>query len=114
MLGVMDIKSIKDKALRAALPLLATSGVGRLFIDKGIEMVAKKLDLPIKGDYMKETERWLITVGEQGAAAQAVLNISNDALAAILEEIGPDIVSGREVSREKVLALLQKYLCAAN
>lgn len=110
----MDIQSIKDKALRAALPLLATSSVGRLFVDKGIEMVGKQMNLPIKGEYMKEHERWLITVGEQGAAAQAVLNISNDALASLLEELGPDLVSDREIPREKILLLLQKYLLAGS
>lgn len=49
-------EKLKDKALRAALPLLAGSAVGRMVIDKGLAIVAKKVGVPVKGDYCKETE----------------------------------------------------------
>ena len=49
-------KKLKDKALRAALPLLAGSAIGRMVIDKGISTVAKKTGLPIKGEYDKKSE----------------------------------------------------------
>ena len=105
-------EKLKDKALRAALPLLAGSAVGRMVIDKGLAIVGQKAGVPIKGDYCKETETWLISVGEPAAPVQAVVNITNDALSALLEELVPDLVNERPIPRERVLELLQKYLCA--
>lgn len=105
-------EKLKDKALRAALPLLAGSAVGRMVIDKGLAIVGKKAGVPIKGDYRKETETWLISVGEPAAPVQAVVNITNDALSALLEELVPDLVNERPIPRERVPELLQKYLCA--
>lgn len=105
-------EKLKDKALRAALPLLAGSAVGRMVIDKGLAIVAKKVGVPVKGDYCKETETWRISVGEPGAPVQALVNITNDALSALLEELVPDLVNERPIPRERVLELLQKYLCA--
>lgn len=105
-------EKLKDKALRAALPLLAGSAVGRMVIDKGLAIVGKKAGVPIKGDYCKETETWLISVGEPAAPVQAVVNITNDALSALLEELVPDLVNERTIPRERVLELLQKYFCA--
>lgn len=43
---------------------------------------------------------------------QALVNITNDALSALLEELVPDLVNERPIPRERVLELLQKYLCA--
>ena len=108
----VKFNNLKDKALRAALPLLAGSAVGRMVIDKGIDLVAKKTGLPMEGEYHKDAETWLIRVGQPGAAMQATLHLTNDALSSLLEEIVPDLVQERPIPRERILALLQKYLCA--
>lgn len=42
-------EKLKDKALRAALPLLAGSAVGRMVIDKGLAIVGKRLVCPLRG-----------------------------------------------------------------
>ena len=105
-------QKLKDKALRAALPLLAGSAIGRMVIDKGISNVAKKTGLPIKGEYDKKSETWLINVGAAAAPVHAQLHLTNDALSAILEDIVPDLVANKPLPRERILSLLQQYLCA--
>ncbi len=73
-------------------------------------MISERLDLPIVGEYMSERETWLVTVGEQGAPVQAVLNLSNDALAGLLEELSPYVLNKQEIPREKIFELLSRYL----
>lgn len=104
------LKRIRDKALRTALPLLATSAVGRALIDKGIALLAARTELPIQGEYMQEKETWLITVGEQGAPMQATVHVNNDTLTDIIEELVPDLVDDRKISEEKIMELLRRHL----
>ena len=108
--NVNMLKQMRDKALRAALPLLATSMVGRALIDKGIALLAARTELPIKGEYMPEKETWLITVGEPGAPMQAVVHVNNDTLTDIIEELVPDLVDDRKISEEKIMSLLRRHL----
>lgn len=51
-------------------------------------------------------------MGEPAAPVQAVVNITNDALSALLEELVPDLVNECPIPRERVHELLQKYFCA--
>lgn len=110
--SAMNLTKLKDKALRAALPLLAGSAVGRLAIDKGIDLLSHQIGIPIAGDYDKAAETWLITIGETGAPMQARFHLTNDALSSLLEELVPDLVHERPVSRDRILALLKRYLTA--
>lgn len=104
-------KRLKDKALRAALPLLAGSAVGRMVINKGIATISKKTGLPIKNEYDKKTETWLVTVGDPSAPVQAHLHLTNDALSSLLEEIVPDLVQNNPIPKERIFELLRHYLC---
>ena len=108
----MNIRDLKDKALRTALPLLATSMVGRMLVDRGLAMAAQQLGLPICGDYVKEKELWLIRIGEPGAPLRGEFEVSNDSLSALLEELVPDLVQERPISRERVLDLLRQHMTA--
>ncbi len=73
-------------------------------------MMAERLGLPIVGEYIPERETWLVTIGEQGAPVLAVLNMTNDALAGLLEELVPYVLNKQEIPREKIFELLSRYL----
>ena len=104
------LNRLRDKALRAALPLLATSAVGRLAINKGLELLAERTGLPITGEYRAEQESWCIHIGEPGAPMQAELQVSNDSLADIIEELTPYLLNKQELSASQILAMLRPHL----
>lgn len=104
------LNKLKDKALRAALPLLATSMVGRLAINKGLELLAEKTGLPITGEYCPQKEYWHITAGNPGAPMQAVLHVSNDSLSALIEELTPYLLNKQEIPADKILDLIRPHL----
>ncbi len=104
------LNKLRDKALRAALPLLATSAVGRMAINKGIELLSERTKFPITGEYLSEKECWLISIGESGAPMQAVLHVNNDSLSVLIEELTPYLLNKQEIPPEKILDLLRPHL----
>lgn len=101
------LSSLRDKALRAALPLLSTSAAGRLAVRAGLELAQKRTGLPIKAEYDESGAIWHVTLGEAGAAMVVTLRASTDALGSVIEELLPDLLAGRKIPTEKVLELLQ-------
>lgn len=108
----MVFDKLKDKALRAALPLLSTSRIGRMVVDKGIDIVSRKTGLPMQAIYDREDERWTLELGKPEAPMSVTLRMTSDCFADILEQIVPDVLQNRPISRERIMSLLQQYLVA--
>lgn len=84
--------------------------IGRLAINKGLELLAGKNALPITGEYCPGNECWHITVGEPGAPMQAGLHVSNDSLSALIEELTPYLLNKQEIPADKILDLIRPHL----
>lgn len=109
---MMNLTGLRDKALRAALPLLSSSMAGRMLIRKALKLAAEKTGLPISGEYEEERETWKIVVGEDSAPMQVTLHATTDALSSAIETLLPDILAGRKIPQETILALLRDNMCA--
>lgn len=103
----MNLTGLRDKALRAALPLLSSSMAGRMLIRKALQLAAEKTGLPISGEYEEERETWRIVVGAESAPMQVTLHATTDALSSAIETLLPDILAGRKIQQETILALLR-------
>ena len=108
----MKLAGLRDKALRAALPLLSSSMAGRMLIRKALQLAAEKTGLPISGEYEEERETWKIVVGEESAPMQVTLHATTDALSSAVETLLPDILAGRKIPQETILTLLRGNMCA--
>ena len=99
-----------DEALRAALPLLSSSPVARLAVQAGLQMVREKMGIPVDATYSEPASRWYVVAGEEGAGMRLKLELTTDALAALLEGLLPDVLAGKPLSPEKLLEVLRPNL----
>ena len=104
------LRNIRDKALHAALPLLFSSAVGRLAVNKALDIARQRTGLPIAAEYREAEAVWLITVGEPQADMQVSIRANADALASLAEELLPDVLEGRRIPPEKILELLRRHM----
>lgn len=104
------LSKIRDKALQAALPLLSTSAVGRLAVRKALEIVQQRTGIPIAAEYRDSESLWYVTLGEPGADINVSIQANTEALAALAEDLVPDLLEHRKIPPQKILNLLLRHM----
>lgn len=104
------LSGLKDKALRAALPLISGSAIGNLAIRKALEVLQARTGIPMQATYIPERERWQVTLGEKNAPMGVTVLVTNDVLCSLIEQLLPDVLNQRKIPLSRVIELLQPHL----